>query len=166
MLIFLRKINSRFVVRSTPFRKMLYPRFFPPRLPPDFPLNAGLPLEKLGLPLSGRLLDELLPPPGFAAPLKFGFGFQPPPVLRSPVLRSAAWPPLRGAPASRLSGLPAKGLLEPKLGRAASGRPPGLLFGRAPPARGLPLLVVKGRGNPVSPRNGRGESPRPRALSL
>ena len=34
---------------------------------------------------------------------------------------------------------------------------PDLLLGRAPPARGLPLLVVKGRARPPSPRNGRGE---------
>lgn len=31
---------------------------------------------------------------------------------------------------------------------------PGLLLGRAPPARGLPLLVVKGRAKPPSPRKG------------
>ena len=31
---------------------------------------------------------------------------------------------------------------------------PDLLLGRAPPARGLPLLVVKGRARPPSPRKG------------
>jgi len=31
---------------------------------------------------------------------------------------------------------------------------PDLLLGRAPPARGLPLLVVKGRDCPPSPRKG------------
>jgi hypothetical protein len=34
-------------------------------------------------------------------------------------------------------------------------RPAGLLLGRAPPARGLPLLVVKARGRPPSLLNGR-----------
>jgi hypothetical protein len=38
---------------------------------------------------------------------------------------------------------------------------PGLLLGRAPPARGLPLLVVKGRASPPSPRKGREELERP-----
>lgn len=33
----------------------------------------------------------------------------------------------------------------------------GLLLGRAPPARGLPLLVVKGRARPLSPRGGRAD---------
>jgi len=32
-----------------------------------------------------------------------------------------------------------------------------LLLGRAPPARGLPLLVVKGRERPPSPRKGPAE---------
>ena len=38
---------------------------------------------------------------------------------------------------------------------------PGLLLGLAPPARGLPLLVVNGLARPPSLRNGRGDSLRP-----
>jgi hypothetical protein len=37
------------------------------------------------------------------------------------------------------------GLAEPKLGFGFQPGLPGLLLGRAPPARGLPLLVVEGR---------------------
>ena len=35
---------------------------------------------------------------------------------------------------------------------------PGLVPGGAPPARGFPLLVVKGRAEPASPRKGRLEA--------
>lgn len=54
---------------------------------------------------------------------------------------------------------------EPRLGPAPYERPgadlPGLLLGRAPPARGLPLLVLKGRAKPPSLRNGGPELERP-----
>lgn len=83
--------------------------------------------------------------------LPLGLGFQP--VLL----------PVRGAnepsPSARRKGrfgpvgLDSNG----RLGAALEG----LLLGRAPPARGLPLLVVKGRARPPSLRRGRAELERP-----
>jgi hypothetical protein len=134
-------------------------------LPPDFGplLNGGL---------------DLLPP-GLPLPPKLGLGFHPGfPAGRWPGPESARGG--RGAtepsPSSRrngrLDGPPGFESNErfgaPEYGRLPlppfhptdedlSVGAPDLLLGRAPPARGLPLLVVKGRARPPSPRNGRGE---------
>jgi len=128
--------------------------------------------------LNGGL--ELLPAPGLPLPPKLGLGFQPgfPP---------GSWPEpesVRGgrganepSPSSRRNeGRAEPPGFEPKdlAGAPVFGRPlgfhpvdeglspvrPGLLLGRAPPARGLPLLVVKGRGIPPSPRKERDEPAR------
>jgi len=53
------------------------------------------------------------------------------------------------------------GLNEPDLAEPDLNGLPGLLLGRAPPARGLPLLVVKGRepsGREKLGRSGRGRA--------
>lgn len=81
--------------------------------------------------------------------------FFPPGLLPAGLLLKLDFPPALGRPA----GLP------PKLGlgfqpvffspRGLSPERPGLLLGRAPPARGLPLLVVKGRASPSLLRGGR-----------
>ena len=154
------------------FQSANYPRF----LPPGFPLNPDL--EKppgLEPPLNGGL--DLPPELGFPLPPKLGLGFQPGlPPGRAPDPESVRGG--RGAnelsPSSRRN----EGLADPpglapndRAGAPVLDRPPGfhpvdeglspvrpgLLFGRAPPARGLPLLVVNGRANPPSPRKGRDE---------
>ena len=156
-------------------------------LPPGFPLNPDLEkppgLEPPGLepPLNGGL--DLLPELGLPLPPKLGFGFQPgfPPV-RGPDPESVRGG--RGANEPSPSSRRNEGLADPpgfapplglepndRAGAPVFDRPPGfhpveeglspvgrgLLFGRAPPARGLPLLVVNGRANPPSPRKGRDE---------
>jgi len=150
----------------------------PPGLEPP-----GLEPPDLEPPLNGG--RELPPEFGLPLPPKLGFGFQPglPPV-RGPEPESARGG--RGAnepsPSSRrnegLAGPPGPLDFVPndRFGAPVFGRPPGfhpvdeglsdeglsplgrgLLLGRAPPARGLPLLVVNGRANPPSPRKGREE---------
>ena len=102
---------------------------------PD-PLKLDLePPPGLG-PDLGRELPPGLPPK-LGLPPKAGLGFHP-----VPVRRSDEGPEERG----------------PDFGRSLA---PGLLLGRAPPGRGLPLLVVKARGSPPSLRNGRDELLRP-----
>ena len=130
-------------------------------LSPGFPLNPDV--EKppgFEPPLNGGL--DLAPAPGLPLPPKLGFGFQ----AGLPAGRWLGPESVRGgrgangrSPSSRrnegLAGAPG---FAPKdrAGAPVFGRPPGfhpvdeglspvrpgLLLGRAPPARGLPLLVV------------------------
>ena len=110
--------------------------------PPGFGLYADLekPLD-LGL--------KRAPPTGLPGPLKLDLGFQPGPAFLSAreaelgycfalVGRKSDVPSVRGV----------KGRNEPEAGLPGPKRDfgfqpgPDLLLGRAPPARGLPLLVV------------------------
>ncbi len=92
-----------------------------------------LPAGRLDAPFAPPLekLPDFAPgrPAGLLLPPKAGFGFHPVPVRRS--VRASS---LRGRNPSRCD--------------------PGLLLGRAPPARGLPVLVVKGRARPPCERKG------------
>ena len=127
-------------IRKPAPRIAIYPRFFPPGLPPGLDPPGLGPLDR--------------PPAGFRAPpdlpLKPGPDFEKPPGLapkaglERPSDESRPVPPALGFHA----GFP---------GEVAAAR---LLLGRAPPGRGLPLLVVKGR-DPAA----RGGRPAPNSLA-
>ena len=146
-------------------------------MPPGLPLNPDL--EKppgFEPPLNDGL--DLPPAPGLLLPPKLGLGFQPGlPAGRwlGPESERGGRGANEPSPSSRRN----EGLAEPpgfapkdRAGAPVFGRPPGfhpvddglspvrpgLLLVRAPPARGLPLLVVNGRGIPLSPRKGRDEA--------
>ena len=95
-----------------------------------------------------------------------GLGFQPVPLGRGvngrelPEGRDAESALGRGvkepSPSSRLKGRLAGPEEERPAGLLPGDLKEGLLLGRAPPARGLPLLVVNGRASPPSLRKGLG----------
>lgn len=114
-------------------------RFFPPGLPPGrlppgpFPPGLGPPVR----PAAGFRSPPVLP-------LKPGPDFENPPGLAPKAV--FARPPEAGLPAPPGFGFHPGFLVE---------GPERLLLGRAPPARGLPVLVVKGRERSPSARGGR-----------
>lgn len=128
----------------------------PPGLPPP-----GLPLGPDFENPPGRGPDRL-PAPGLLLPPNAGLGFQPVPVLRSGRASSPRGlnpsPPSPRGVNGRFAGPEPRPAPELRPAPAPYDRPPsfpGLLLGRAPPARGLPLLVVKGRARLSSVRGGR-----------
>jgi hypothetical protein len=111
---------------------------------PDLEKPPGLGRGRSPLPaLPLEVLGPLEGGPLLFLPPKDGLGFHPPPALRPDPVSPPAGPAEKGRPAAL----------------------PGLLLGRGPPARGLPLLVNAAREGPPSLRKGRAAGGRPEAAA-